>query len=234
MTGIMAGLLGTGKENNMVCLTDLKDKLYELLLTTSDNSDVPVQLDQKLGVSITKAAQKEGNVQIIQLQNANVHQVTEKVVDALKLVDRLETTVLQSVDLPPNNMKLLTDEPISIEPPKDCVLIPKEEAEEPQTYTDAQKDAKIHKEFMEMMYRNGMTWKEMQRYVLSGYLEHVVSSLEGNRAESAKFLKIQRTYISKKIGEFKILGDKNDDNGSGTGKQIRDGDPVSETDSDAN
>lgn len=200
-------------------LRDLKDKLYEILLTTSDGDNGKTTLDQKLGVSITKAAQKEGNVQIIQLQNANVHHITEKVIDALRIVDAFHLENPMTVTVQPTS--IITD-------PEEEVL---PESEEPVALSPEEEEARVERDFMNLLFDRGLNWKDMQKYVMASYMGHVLTSLDGNRKDASKFLSIQRTYLSKKVGEFNILEETDDNDNYRTGERLRDGDFVSEANS---
>lgn len=202
--------LGIADVNNRANLSDLRNKLYDLLLTSSEQRPEAVQLDQKLGVSITKAAQRDGNVQIIQLQNANVYHITEKVVDALKLVDSIEQRISQNLAIAPSNLRLLCDSP-SADAPLDCVVIPDDQEDESIEPSPEEKESDILRKFMDIMFIKNLDWKGMQRFVMSEYLKHVGISLKGNRTKMSKFLNVQRTYISRKIGDFKLTGVIDDD-----------------------
>ena len=77
-------------------LRQLKAFLYDALVEGSEEQVVgDVQnLYQNLGVQITKAVQKEGGVNIIQVQTAIGRKVINNIVSALKMIDEMEDPAL--------------------------------------------------------------------------------------------------------------------------------------------
>ena len=170
-------------------LTDLKNKLYEILLCASNGGDDrDIKINQQLGVSITKAAQRDGGISIIQLQSAHIHNITETVVEALKVVDVLEFTILKEpvlIDVPAIEHKPVESEPIEIEVKQDPM-----------------------EGLCEHLYRKRVGWKEMQSFVKEKYLKFVLER-QPTRNDAAKFLGVQKTYLSK------MSGGKSDDKRTG-------------------
>ena len=150
-------------------VSQMKDLLLEIL---TDAYQVPdIQATQNMGVSMTNSMKREG-VTIIQNQSVEVlARIMSPLVRAIKPCDVLslkqETVVLPS--LPPP-----APEPLQIEAPT------KEPVEA----------------FCEWLYDRRTKWKEMQNITKEAYKAYVISRHK-TKADAAKWLGIQVTYLSK-------------------------------------
>jgi len=70
-------------------LMTVKDVFYDILSSGEDEGQADVSAVQKMGVGITKAVQREGNVVILQNQSVVQKKVVTFAVDGLRKLDRL-------------------------------------------------------------------------------------------------------------------------------------------------
>jgi len=70
---------------------ELKETLYQML-TVDPNDERDVKIGQKMDVALSPAIKRDG-VNIIQLQNVD-NRITTNVVEALKITDRLQSTLM--------------------------------------------------------------------------------------------------------------------------------------------
>jgi hypothetical protein len=185
----MEGILVLGKEEkNMRDLTDLKNRLYDILLCTSNGKgdEKDVSVNQQLGVSISKAMQRDGGINILQFQSAHIHNITEKVIEALKVVDML------NLPLENENLAVIDVSPAQIE------HVPDVEEDE----------ADLIEAFCNLLYRKHMNWKDMQEYCKQEY-SMFVRDKQPSVKDGAEFLGLNKAYFGR------LTGGKSDDQRAG-------------------
>ena len=185
------------EENTMKTMVDLKDKLYEILLSASNggaNGDVSV--NQELGVKISKAVQKDGGVNIIQLQSTHIHSITEKVVEALKVADAIEVSSHKEPEL------------IDISPSPQIGYSPEEGMDVDVEVKTNEEDPAVA--FWEFLYHQRMGWKAMQEYCKDQY-SMFIRDKQPTVKDGAEFLGLNKAYFGR------LTGGKSDDKRTGTG-----------------
>ncbi len=147
-------------------LLPVKRKLREVFKLKQDTT-VPsdVVAKQKLGVSITRAVQKNSSIVIIQQQNVFVNQTFNILVEALEMLDQLEYNFS---DIYPQAIPELSNE--------------------------GEDAFKSLAEFCLLCFKRGATWKEYKNVVLEAYMRTTIVNSR-TWSEAAKRLCIQRTAI---------------------------------------
>ena len=158
---------------------NLKEALYELLITLHDGIGPKAEFNQELKLEEGEISSKSGNVTIIQVGNQKVQtKVIKKVVDIMKVVDLIENKLLISgVDV--SNVEVPQIEYV---PSKGNEL--------------AYSSSDVSDNFLEYLYSREMGWKNMQYFICSEYLKKVLDKNDYNIGKTAKFLGMSRSYIS--------------------------------------
>jgi len=154
-------------------LLQLKNILYDMIEEIPEEKD-SVALDQKMGVSVTRAVQREGNITVIQNANVYVFQIARMVVKGLKLVDCLlaKENSLPSMALlaAPAQEKIAEEDPLT--------------------------------NFLIECYGKGFGIKDITELIHRKYFEFIFNKQDGKVSEIAKDLRVGNAQIYYLIRKF--------------------------------
>lgn len=147
-------------------LLPVKQRLYEIFkLKQEDTKPTDLEVKQKLGVSITKAVQRDSSIFIFQQQNVFIQQTYSIVTEVLEMLDMLENV---SPGIYPRPIPELPDE--------------------------GENSFKGLAEFCLLCFKRGATWKEYKNVVQEAYMRTTIKNSR-TWTEAAQRLNIQRTAI---------------------------------------
>lgn len=138
--------------------------MLKLIKNGNEPNQVFNQIKQQFGLNISATLLKDRPVNIINIQNANVGEITIGLVEAFDQCDDLDDKFKNIAE----SLNLLEASEIFV---KKCI-------------------------------ESKMTYQEFQNYAASRYVSEVIE-MNDTKTEAAKFLDMQRTYLSRLEREFK-------------------------------